>query len=152
MKVGSVEITRCEQVLVLPRLDSEDIVFRAVAVSSMDEFEAICPEPKAPGIRTKDGFKPDTKDEGYQQLVSLHGDKRLAFIVIKSLEPSNIEWDEVTIEDPTTWTKWQEELLSAGLSNIEANRVVSCVMEANALDEDKLKEARDSFLLGLAQE
>jgi hypothetical protein len=152
MKIGNVEITRCEQVLVLPRLDSEDIVFRATAVSSMDEFNAICPEPKAPGIRTKDGFKPDTKDEGYQQLVSLHGDKRLAFIVIKSLEPSNIEWDEVNIEDPTTWTKWQEELLDAGLSNIEANRVVACVMEANALDEGKLKEARDSFLLGLAQE
>ena len=151
MKVGNVEISRCEQVLVLPRLGSEDIVFRAVAVSSMTEFEAICPEPKAPGVRTKDGFKPDTEDESYQQLVSLHGDKRLAFIMIKSLEPSDIEWDEVKIEDPSTWTKWQEELLNAGLSVIEANRVVACVMEANALDEDKLKEARDSFLLGLAQ-
>jgi hypothetical protein len=152
MKIGSVEISRCEQILVLPRVgEGKDIVFRAKSVESMKEFEELCPEPEAPGIRTKDGFKPDLEDKSYQQLVSLHGDKRLAFILIKSLEPSNVEWDTVTIEDPTTWGKWQEEFTNAGLSAIEVNRIVACVMEANALDEDKLKEARADFLLGEAQ-
>jgi hypothetical protein len=153
MKVGNVTISKSEQILVLPRVgDDQDIVFRARAVASMKEFEAICPEPVAPGIRTRDGFKPDTKNESYQQLVSLHGDKRLAFIMIKSLEPSEVEWDEVSIEDPSTWLKWQDEFINAGLSAIEVNRIVGCVMDANALNEDKLEEARSDFLLGEVEE
>ena len=153
MKVGNVTISKSEQVLVLPRVgDNQDIIFKAIAVGSMKEFDAICPEPKAPGIRTRKGFELDLKNESYQQLVSLHGDKRLAYIMIKSLEPSEVEWEKVSIEDPSTWMLWQDEFIDAGLSAIEVNRVVGCVMEANALDEGKLEEARSDFLLGEVEE
>lgn len=150
MKIGNVEVTTCKEVLVLPRVDA-DIIFTASAVTTMDTFEKLVPEPKAPGIRTKEGFRPDTKDETYQQLVQLRGDQRFAYIVIKSLEPSNIEWDKVNIEDPGTWSSWRDELKAAGISDVEINRIIACVLQANALDEDKLKEAREVFLLGRAQ-
>ena len=49
MKIGGVDPKTLpkEEVLVLPRGD-QAIVFRAVGVPDYDEFDALCPEPKAP--------------------------------------------------------------------------------------------------------
>lgn len=151
MKIGGREITSVsEEVLVLPRLD-DDIVIRAQGVKSMDIFDKLCPEPKAPGIRTKDGFRPDEKDTGYLTLMDNHAEMRLAFIVITSLEISDIEWNTVVKDDPGTWKSWRKDFEEAGLSAIEIGRVVTCVLRANSLDEEKLEAAREAFLLGRAQ-
>jgi hypothetical protein len=153
MKIGGVEVKGpAEEVLVLPRLEGENIAIRARAVLDMDEFEALCPAPTPPGIRTKDGWKPNDKDETYKQRVAQHGELRFAYMVLRSLEPSEIEWEVVNINDPSTWTKWQDELKEAGISSTEINRIIVCVMQANALDEAKLKEAREVFLHGPVQE
>lgn len=149
MRIGGVEVKGpAEEVLVLPRLEGEDIVIRARAVMDMDAFEALCPAPKPPGIRTKEGWKPNEKDETYQQGVAQHGELRFAYMVLKSLEPSEIEWEKINIADPSTWVDWQDELKEAGISSTEINRIIVCVMQANALDEAKLKEAREVFLRG----
>lgn len=147
MKIGGVEVKSCEEVLVLPRI-SGNIVIRARSVTMTDEFDALVPTPVAPGIRTKDGFKPDIKDVTYQQAVANHSELRLAYMVLKSIEGSEIEWDTVKMSDPTTWAGWQNELKAAGLSDVECNRIVLCVMQANSLDEDKLRSAREVFLRG----
>jgi len=153
MKIGGVEIQGpAEEVLVLPRLEGENIVIRARAVADMDEFEALCPLPTPPGIRTKDGWKPNANDETYMQRVQQHGELRFAYMVLKSLEPSNVEWEKINISDPSTWMEWQKELKEAGISSTEVNRIIVCVMQANALDEAKLKEAREVFLRGPVQE
>jgi len=152
MKISGVEIKGPNmEVLVLPRLE-EDIIVRATAVTSMKEFDDLVPEPKAPGIRTKDGWKPNVKDTSYRQQIEHYNNQRLAYLVIVSLEPSKVEWARVNIEDPSTYLEWDKELREAGLSDVEVNRVVLCVMQANALDEDKLKMAREVFLLGRAEE
>ena len=152
MKIGGVEVKGPnEEVLVLPRL-GEDSVIKAVAVTDMAPFEALCPEPKAPGIRTKDGFRPNEDDPSYQQMVARRNDLRIAYLVIKALEPSNIEWVKVNLDDPGTWLEWQAELASAGLSTVEVDRVVMCAMQANSLDEEKLKAAREVFLRSRAEE
>lgn len=149
MRIGGVEIKGpAEEILVLPRLEGDDIVIRAQAVMDMDTFDALCPLPKPPGVRTKDGWKPNEKDETYQERVTQHGERRFAYMVVKSLEPSEIEWETVDINDPSTWIGWQDELKEAGISSTETNRIVVCVMQANALDEAKLKEAREVFLQG----
>jgi len=150
MKIGGVEVKGpCEEVLVLPRL-SGDIVIKAQAVMDMEMFEKLCPAPEAPGVRTKEGFRPNTKDPNYLALLALHSTQRMSYIVIKSLEPSQIEWSRVKIEDPGTWHEWTAELKEAGVSDIECNRIVACVMQANSLDEDKLRAAREVFLRGQA--
>ena len=151
MKIGGVDPKGlCNEVLlVLPRGD-QNLVFRARGISDMDEFQALCPLPKPTGKVTKDGWVPNLNDPTYQQMMSDYADKRLGYLVIKSLAGSDIEWDTVNINDPRTWAKWQDELKEAGLSQVEINRIVAIVMEANCLDEAKLKKAREVFLLGQA--
>jgi hypothetical protein len=136
-----------EEILVLPRGDSP-IVIRARAVSDLDEFEKICPEPKPPGKLTKDGWAPNTNDPSYRQLIAMHSDRRMAYLIIRSLEPSGIEWDTVKIEDPRTWLNYVTDFRNAGLATVEINRIIQLVMSANLLDETKLEEARKVFLLG----
>ena len=137
-----------EEVLVLPRGDQR-IVFKAVGIPSMEAFAKICPEPIAPGKLTKDGYVPDAEEPGYKSIVEQYGKQRLGYMVVNSLLPSQIEWDTVKIEDPSTWTCWEADLKSAGLSQIECNRVLGLVFEANCLDEAKLRKAREVFLLGI---
>jgi hypothetical protein len=151
MKIAGIDPkTLCNEVLlVLPRGQSE-IVFRAKGLSNMDEFDAVCPHPKPPGKFTKDGWIPHTNDPTYQQVLAEYAKKRLGYIVIRSLEPSEIEWDTVKRDDPRTWPNWESDLTTGGLSQIESNRVLALVMEANALDEAKLEKARESFLRGQA--
>jgi len=147
MKIGNVEVTTNEEILVLPR-PKEDIVIKAQAID-MEPFDKMVPEPKAPGIRTKDGFKKDTEDSTYLQMVEQRDAKRLGYLVVHSLVPSEIQWDKITLDDPAIWETWSDELLAGGLSSVEVKLVLSCVMGANALDEEKIKAARESFLRGL---
>ncbi len=152
MRIGNVEVNGPnEEVLVLPRL-SGDIVIKARAVTSMLDFDKFVAEPKPPTVLTKDGAKPNEKDITYKQKMETYGNQRFAFLVLKSLEPSNIGWTKVNIEQPDTWLCWDEELREAGLADIEINRIIMCVMQANSLDEAKLVEARKVFLLGKAAE
>jgi len=152
MKIGGVDprTLPAEEVLVLPRGDQR-IIFRARGLEDMEEFKKLCPEPKAPGKLTKDGWVPDVKDEGYQSVMAEHQKRRLAYIAVRSLEPSEIEWDTVQMDNPATWGNWENDLRAAGLSQIEINRVLALVLEANCLDEAKLKKAREVFLQGPPQ-
>ena len=152
MKIGGVDprTLPTEEVLVLPRGDQR-IVFRASGLEDMEPFKALCPEPKAPGKLTKDGFVPDTEDEGYKSVMEEQSKRRLAYMVVNSLAPSEIEWDTVKLDDPSTWTNWEVDMKAAGLTQVECNRVLSLVLEANCLDEVKLRKARELFLQGPPQ-
>ena len=154
MKIGGVVVEGpSEEVLVLPRPTSPhgDIVIRCRAVLDMTHFHNMCPEPKAKPVLVAGGFKPNEKDPGYLEQVANYSQLRFAYIALKSMEPSEIEWETVVMDQPSTWTKWEGELKEAGISAIEINRIVACVMQANSLDEAKLEKARESFLLGLAE-
>ena len=152
MRIGGKEVSGLnEEILVLPRLDG-DIVIRAQAVSDMSGFETLVPEPKAPGKLTKDGWIPISDDETYLDRVAKYNEQRFAYMAVIALIPSEIEWDSVVLDNPKTWIKWDKELKEAGLSDVEVNRIVVCIMQANSLDEKKLKEARELFLLGKAEE
>lgn len=148
MKVGGVEVTSCEEILVLPRTVGENIVFRAKAVNVNDEFDKMVPEPVAPNIRTKDGSRPDLKDKNYLKAEADRDLQRFAYMCLKSLEPSNIEWETIDMAKPQTWPKWTEELKESGMSEIEVGRIINMVLVANSLDERKIEEARKAFLLG----
>jgi len=148
MKIGGKEVSGpSEEVLVLPRLDG-DIVLKARAVLEMEEFNNLCPLPKAPGRLTKDGFAPNTDAPAYREQVSQHANLRFAYIALKSLEPSDIEWDTVDADQPNTWLNWEKDLSAAGFNGVEIQRITVLIMQANSLDEAKLKAARDAFLRG----
>lgn len=150
MKIGGIDPKSLpmEELLVLPRGDKE-IVFRATGVPDYAEFNALCPEPKAPGkLVAGSGWEPNKDDPDYKSLVDLHNSKRTAWMVINSLIPSKIEWDTVVVGKPSTWVNWEADMKAAGLSQVECNRVIQLVFQANCLDEDKLKKAREVFLAG----
>ncbi len=140
------------EVVVLTRATG-NIPIKAQAVLDMKPFHAMCPEPKVPARLEKGGFKANPNDEGYLAKAAKHGDLRFAYIALKSLEPSNIEWVTVKMDDPNTWLNWESDLREhAKFSNVEVNRITLCVMQANSLDEKKLRDARESFLRGLEEE
>lgn len=151
MKIGGVEVTKCEELLVLPRPDGNDIPIRAVAVSINDEFDKMVPMPVPPKLQKKGETIADFSDKNFKEAMARRSDQRFAYMIIKSIAPSNIEWQTVDLDKPNTWVKWQEELLAAGLSEVECNRIVNAVMVANSLDEGKIEEARRAFLRGQGQ-
>jgi len=148
MKINGVQVTQAEELLVLPRSNGDDIVFRAIPVAITAEFDSKVPMPVPPMIQKKGGKYQDITDKEFVKALDLRSGRRFSLMLLRSLEPSNIEWETVKLEDPGTWDKWEEELKEAGLSEVECNRVVSTVMAANSLDEDKIKEAREAFLRG----
>jgi len=149
MKIGGVKVTKHEELLVLPRGgEGKDIPIKAVAVAINDEFNERVPLPVAPMLQTKDGKSPDFSDKEYLKACKRRDDQRFAFMVLKSIEPSEIEWEKVDINKPATWTLWSEEMMENGISEVECNRIVNLVLAANSLDERKIDEARRAFLLG----
>jgi hypothetical protein len=150
MKIGGVDPSQLPniEILVLPR-GEENIIFRATGLASYDEFDALCPEPKAPGAFKPGGeFVANPEDPSYREMLATYGTKRMAYMAIKSLEPSEIEWDVVNIDEPKTWTLWQDELRDAGFTQVEINRIMGLVLDANCLNEERLEKARAVFLLG----
>lgn len=153
LRIGGQVIDKpSEEVLVLPRSNGNDIIITARAVLSMEVFEQYVPQPQAKRAWSKDkGNHLMTEEPQFVKDMAVYGEQRFAFIALKSLEPSEIEWQTVALEDPSTWTNWSEELKDAGMSDIEVQRVIVCVMQANSLDENKLKQARLAFLTGLEE-
>lgn len=149
MRIGGIDpkTLPTEEILVLPRGDQQ-LVFRAIGLPNMDEFNKLCPEPQPPGKLTRDGFVPNTDDDNYKSVLASYNKRRTAYMIVKSLEPSQIEWDTVDLSNPSTWAHWDQDLRNGGLSQVEINRIVQLVFEANCLDEDKLKKAREVFQRG----
>jgi len=150
MKIGGIDPTTLpsEEILVLPRGEKQ-IVFRAQGVPNYDEFHALCPEPKPSKIlKPQEGWVDNEDDPGYQDMMKTYNQRKMSWLVVRSLEPSEIEWEKVDPNKPATWLEWGEELQKNGFSQVECNRIQRLVFQANCLDEDKLAQARESFLLG----
>lgn len=151
MKIAGVDPTTVpsEHILVLPRGNDQTIVFRATGLESMDDFYRLCPIPEPPTMLKGGRSVPDTENKDYQAAIESHANKREAYLVVRSLEPSQIEWDTVKLEKPSTWLNWEADLKTAKFTVIEIRRIHRLVLEANCLDEAKLEEARRLFLLGM---
>lgn len=148
MRIGGVTIEGVNEcILVLPR-PGEDIVLKAKAIENWEEFQNLCPEPKPNAILTKEGKKDDLNAKEYLDQLEVYAARKMGYLVVKSLEPSNIEWSAVEVDKPSTWIHYESDFLAGNLTQIEINKIADLVMEANQLDDEKLKEARDSFVLG----
>ena len=123
------------------------IQFKAEAVLNYDEFDKLCPEPAPPSKMIRGGeIVQNIEDSSYKESIRQRGEQWWSWLVIKSLSPSNIEWDTVEYANSATWQNYKSDLSKAGFSRIEINRIENLVLEINSIDEKKLHEARERFL------
>ncbi len=136
------------EIIPIPRGDGDDIIFKARAVQDMGPFEKMCPMPKPP-LRKIDGVDvPQLKDKNYLKAMERRGEQRMAWMILTSLEATEgLEWEDVKVNDPSTWLKLESELKSSGFSAVETQRITAGVVNANALSEEKIEAARERFLL-----
>lgn len=153
MKVGGVANDRNVVFgpLTFKRGEGRYLAFLAQPVWSLDEFQALCPVPVNRNyVFTKEGKQLDPESPAFRDDLATYYRKRWAWTVLKSLEPSNIEWDTVKANDPDTWLGIEAEL-KANLSIYEFAAVMKLIDEANALDADKLEENAKTFFQIQAQ-
>jgi len=153
MIINGREVTKAnEDFLVIPRGADEPIVFQGSAIKLFDEFHALCKPPEAPVDLTRSGPVANENDKTYLNRMDNYLQQKLGWMVMKTLEPSKIEWSEaIDMEKCSTWTKWADELGEAGFTAAEQQRIMTFVLEVNSLSEKKLEEARADFLHGRAQ-
>lgn len=152
MKINGREVTGPNRVtLVLPRQDGDDLVFIAEAVRDLEEIEKYIQPPVAPKKMVKGGTEVDYDNPAYKEELSTYQTKYMAGIILRSLLPSNIEWETVNFENPSTWLNYRKELMETGFSPFEVGRISNLALEANYLDDSKLDAARQVFQRGQAQ-
>lgn len=148
MKIGGRVVDGPKKtMLVLPR-DDGDIVFNFIAVVDDSEFDKIFPEPEPPSsfnVKLQQTIK-RYDDPAYKAKNLARMKAKNAWVFLKSIAPSNIEWDTVNLEDPATWENWQTDLKAAGFSINEVNTIFDNFAKTNMVTESMLDEARNRFL------
>ena len=138
-----------EALIVIPRGSGDDIILKAKAVLDMDTFEKMCPPPEPPKKMLPGGKKvSNPKSKGYLKEVQSYGEKRLIYMVLMSLQATeDLEWETVDMSDHTTWNNLRKELRDSGFSDVEVSRIIGECINVNALNDEKIEEARERFLL-----
>lgn len=123
---------------------TDSIVFKISPVPNYAEFELLCPPPKPGKMRTPQGVVDDLEAPSYVTAKVEHDLRRAQYLLLKSLEPSYIEWDSVRLESSETWGGIEAEL-QAVLTEQEFGALVDRVYRANVLTEDMLDKAADDL-------
>jgi hypothetical protein len=141
------------EIIAIPRGNAPDIILKAQAVLDMTLFEKLCPRPNPPQKMLPGGkMVPDSDSQIYKETINNWANKQTAFLVIQSLKATEgLEWETLDIADPSTWENYRKELESSGFSEREMIRIFNACMAANSLDEMKVEEARQRFLLSEAE-
>lgn len=130
----------------IPR-GEEVILFRAQAVVDYTICDALNPRPSPKKGRDRKGDIIEITDKTYNGALDEYATRRVAFMVIKSLEATEgLEWETVDIQDMNTWVNWRTEFESSGFTEPEIARIFSGVLAACGLDESKVEKARSRFL------
>lgn len=136
------------EVIVVPRSNGDNLIFQAGAVLDYAFFDENIKQPVPPRVirpGQPEGL-PDEKDPKYVAAVTDFGKKRFHYMILKSLESTpGLEWETVNMADSETWSNYESELKASGFTNIEINRIIGGVMTAQGLDDDRIREARESF-------
>lgn len=150
MKINGEKAGLYETVVVIPRGDKR-IVFKLKAVEKPDDYEKVCPRPIPPNKTIPGGPKgrivPNFDDPGYKEQFRAWVSGQYNWIYIQTLrETEGLVWEQVKLDDPATFDKWQDELIEFGLSSPEANILFDRIREVNGLSEAKLEQERERFL------
>jgi len=122
--------------------------FFAQPVWSMVPFYEVCPRPQ-PGpteiVFTNKGNAPDFEHADFVKRLDAWKMKKWGWMTLTALAPSNITFDDVSLDDPDTWGN-VEKALSDEFGHFEFQRLMDLVDEAQVLDDEKLAVNRETFL------
>lgn len=147
MKIKGQKLEEPNKVLfVLPR-NGIDLVFYFKAILDYKDFDELCKRPEPPKIMKKGSITRNTEDPEFNVALGEYVQRRMSWAFLKSIaETPELEWETVKIDDPNTWTKWEDELTASGFTPAENNLLFGKFREANNINEDTLTEARERFL------
>jgi hypothetical protein len=130
---------------------NNDIIFKATAVLSFENFEKICPPPKPPISKRPGGESFQNVENSEFKIKELQFNvNRTNWLIVESLKATeDLEWETIKPDDPETWANWEKELGDFGLNWKEIGVVRQGIWKANALDDAKLEEAKKRFLASL---
>jgi len=152
MKINGVKVKGAyEEVIVFPR-QTGNLVFKARAIADYSAFEKLCPTPVPPTRRYPGGREvKDVEDPKFNEALDKWANDKTDWMVLESLKVTpGLEWETVDVSDSETWGNYKDELKEAGLSPAEQGRLIECVGSANGLDQSKIDEATESFLVAQA--
>ncbi len=137
-----------ERVVVLPRQQGENLIFKFAAVLEMDNFDKLCPIPEPKEILKPGGNRVlDIESKEYREALDDWAMKKTHYMYLKSIEATDdLEWETVDMNDPDTWENYGEELLEAGLTEAERLKLLQVYSEVQGLDQSKIDAATKSFL------
>lgn len=147
MKIGGQPISRPkDEFIVIPR-DGQNVVFKAQAVLDYTQFNELCPEPKPPVRKYPNGKEEVAYDDpGFLKQRDDWAGKRSSWLILESLNATEgLQWDTVSLSDPTTWDNYKTELETIFTTG-EINAIIGVVMKANSLDDSRFDEAKKEFL------
>lgn len=125
-----------------------DIKFVLKAIKDRSEFGKIC-EPVKPPLKMLPGGQTvgDTSNPIYLKALMERANLFHKWCLIKGLEDTpGLEWEKVIPDDLGTYHLLEEEFLESGINDGEVLYLLSKMGEINVLSEDKMDEARKTFL------
>lgn len=130
---------------------NQDIVFVAEAVLDHTEFDKLCSQPQPqPAQRPGGETFLNVKDPKYIARLNEWANHKRCWLVIESLKATkDLIWETVDPSIPSTWVNYETELKNAKFTQREINEIFGAVIEANALNDDRIREARERFLSNL---
>lgn len=153
MKINGVKVKGAyEEVVVIPR-QSGNLVFRARAVSDYSAFDKLCPQPKPPEIVYAGATRAvqNIEDPSFIEKFEKWAELKSHWMILESLKATEgLEWETVDYGKHETWENYAKEMSESGLTPPEQARIIQCVTIANGLDQSKIDEATESFLLSQA--
>lgn len=139
------------EIIAIPRANGDDIIFKAQAVLDRAQFEALCPDPTPPSIMRKGDTvgKPDYTNADYIKKVEQQNEFFFDWLFLTSIAATpDLEWETIIMTEPSTWSKYRDELKESKFTDIEIGRIITGVSRANSLDEKRVEEARQRFIAG----
>lgn len=127
--------------------DGGNIEFQCGAVMNTDDFDKLCPPPKAPlttNIKTQEQ-RENLKDKSYLAALSTRNRLYHAYFILASLSVTpGLEWETVQMDKPDTWLNYDSELNEV-LTSQERARLIDAINEANSPSSNRRSEALERF-------